>query len=78
MKLSKDQKAQILKAYFDKSISKDDMKFLFEVGLIIPPIQWVFQNQEEERKFDRKRELVGKVLGRTFPKIIVVENNQED
>ena len=75
MKLSKDQKAQILKAYFEKLISKDDLKFLFEVGLIIPPIQWVFKNQEEEKKFDRKRKLVGKVLGRTLPKIIVVEDD---
>jgi hypothetical protein len=73
MKLSKDQKAQILKAYFEKSISKDDMKFLFEVGLIIPPIQRAFKNQEKEKKYDRKRELVGEVLGRVLPKIIVVE-----
>jgi hypothetical protein len=76
MKLSKDQKAQILKAYFEKSISKDDMKFLFDVGLVIPPIQWTFKNQEEEKKFDRKRELAGKVLGRVLPKIIVVENTE--
>ena len=73
MKLSKDQKAQILKAYFEKSISKDDMKFLFEVGLIIPPIQRAFKNQEKEKRYDRKRELVGEVLGRALPKIIVVE-----
>ena len=73
MKLSKDQKTKILKAYFEKLIFKDDLKFLFEVGLIIPPIQWTFKSLEEEKKFDRKRELVGKVLGRALPKIIVVE-----
>ena len=76
MKLSKDQKAKILKAFFEKSISKDDMKFLFDVGLVIPPIQWIFKNEEEEQKFDRKRELVGKVLGRTLPKIVLVENTE--
>ena len=76
MKLSKDQKAKILKAFFEKSISKDDMKFLFDVGLVIPPIQWTFKNQEEEKKFDRKRELAGKVLGRALPKIVLVENTE--
>ncbi len=71
--MTKDQKIQLLKAFFEKSISKDDMKFLLEVGLSIPPIQWIFENEEEEQKFDRKRELVGKVLGRPLPKIILVE-----
>ena len=71
--MNKDQKIQLLKAFFEKSISKDDMKFLLEVGLSIPPIQWIFDNEEEEQKFDRKRELVGKVLGRPLPKIILVE-----
>ncbi|WP_445691405.1 MULTISPECIES: hypothetical protein [Bacteroidota] len=71
--MNKDQKIQLLKAFFEKSISKDDMKFLLEVGLSIPPIQWIFENEEEEQKFDRKRELVGKVLGRPLPKIILVE-----
>jgi len=73
--MTKDQKIQLLKAFFEKSISKDDMKFLFEVGLSIPPIQWIFKNEEEEKKFDRKRELVGKVLGRPLPKIILVEGD---
>jgi len=76
--MTKDQKIQLLKAFFEKSISKDDMKFLLEVGLSIPPIQWIFQNEEEEKKFDRKRELVSKVLGRPLPKIILVENTQDD
>ena len=71
--MNKDQKIQLLKAFFEKSISKDDMKFLLEVGLSIPPIQWIFENEEEEQKLDRKRELVGKVLGRPLPKIILVE-----
>ena len=52
--MNKDQKIQLLKAFFEKSISKDDMKFLLEVGLSIPPIQWIFENEEEEQKFDRK------------------------
>jgi len=73
--MTKDQKIQLLKAFFEKSISKNDMKFLFEVGLSIPPIQWIFKNEEEEKKFDRKRELVGKVLGRPLPKIILVEGD---
>jgi hypothetical protein len=74
--MTKDQKIQLLKAFFEKSISKDDMKFLLEVGLSLPPIQWIFKNEEEEQKFDRKRELVGKVLGRTLPKIVLVENTE--
>lgn len=73
--MTKDQKIQLLKAFFEKSISKDDMKFLLKVGLSIPPIQWIFKNEEEEKKFDRKRELVSKVLGRTLPKIILVEDD---
>ena len=74
MEISVNDKKKILEAYLKKSITKDDMKFLFEVGISVPRIQWVFENKEQELRHERKRELVGKVLGRTFPKIVWVKS----
>jgi hypothetical protein len=75
--ISVNDKRNILEAYLKKAITKDDMKFLFEVGLTVPPIQWVFKTKADEQRHNRKRELVEIVLGRTFPKITWVSSNEK-
>lgn len=69
MAVSKIEKAMILKAYFEKSISKVDMKLLLSGGLSISPIEWVYSNEVEKREQNQKRELISKVFGHSFPKI---------
>jgi hypothetical protein len=63
MTVSKNEKARILEAYFEKSISKDEMEFLMKEGIHIPPIDWVYSNEEEQNQFDRKKELLERVFG---------------
>lgn len=77
MEISVNGKKIILEAYLKKTITRDDMKFLFEVGLTVPPIQWVFETEADELKHQRKRELMEKVTGRTFPKITWVKSNEK-
>lgn len=67
--LSKEEKVIVFNAYLNGRIIKEEMKFLFEVGLTVPPIPWIFDTEEHEKKHDRKRYLVEKVTGRTFPMI---------
>lgn len=66
MALSRNDKAQILEAYFDKTISKDEMEFLLKHGKAITPIEWVYSNEEEKRKQEQKRELISRVFGHTI------------
>ncbi|UJP65535.1 hypothetical protein [Mongoliitalea daihaiensis] len=61
-----EDKRKILEAYLDKTIDKEEMKFLFDHGIIVPPIQWV---DSKEKINDKKRELLSRVFGMTFPKI---------
>jgi hypothetical protein len=63
MTLSKAQKALILKAYFDKSISKIEMETLLMAGIAIHPTEWVYSNEVERRSQARKREIIRKVFG---------------
>lgn len=56
-------KARILEAYFENSISKEEMEFLLEVGIICTPIPWIFDNQDEKRKDTKKRKLIESVFG---------------
>lgn len=56
-------KARILEAYFEKSISKEEMEFLLEVGIICTPIPWIFNSQEEKRKDTKKRQLIERIFG---------------
>lgn len=67
--MTKFEKIKILEAYSQKSISKEDMKFLFEKGIAIPPIAWIRDNKEEQKEDDRKRELLENVFGVKLPKI---------
>ena len=71
MGISVNDKRNILEAYLKKAITKDDMKFLFEVGLTVSPIRWIFENEEDEKRDVRKRDLIGEVTGQTVPKIKV-------
>ena len=68
MAISKEQKARILEAYFDKSITKDEMDFLLKSGLSVPFIMWS-KNPSQLSEYHRKRDLIEKVTGQTFPKI---------
>lgn len=67
--MNSESKIKILKAYFDGRINKDEMKFLLEVGINPPPIVWIYPSEEEQKKQERKRVLVNKVLGRNIPKV---------
>lgn len=67
--MNSESKIKILKAYFDGRINKDEMKFLFQVGINIPPITWIYSSEAEQTRQEKKRDLVGKVLGRNIPKV---------
>lgn len=69
MALSRNDKAQILEAYFNKTISKDEMEFLLEHGKAIAPNEWVYSNEEERKQQEQKRELISRVFGHSFPGI---------
>lgn len=56
-------KARILEAYFENSISKEEMEFLLEVGIICTPIPWIFNRPEEKRKDTKKRLLIERIFG---------------
>jgi hypothetical protein len=63
MALHKAQKALILKAYFSKSITKQEMETLLIHGIAIHPTEWVYSNELERIAQARKRELIQKVFG---------------
>jgi hypothetical protein len=67
--MNSESKIKILKAYFDGRINKDEMKFLFKVGIIIPPITWIYSSGTEQRRQEKKRDLVDKILGYKTPKV---------
>jgi hypothetical protein len=66
MTTSKAHKALILKAYFDKSITKQEMETLLMAGIAIHPTEWVYSNEVERRSQARKREMIEKVFGFGF------------
>ena len=63
MEVSKNEKSQILKAYFDKSITKQEMENFLNEGIAIHPTEWVYSNEVERRSQARKREMIQKVFG---------------
>ena len=72
------QKIKILEAYFQKAISKDGLEFLLKNGIVFPPIPWIYEDEEESKKEERKRELSCKVFGVSpFPKIKWADLNNE-
>jgi hypothetical protein len=76
--ISVNDKRNILEAYLKKAITKDDMKFLFEVGLTVSPIRWIFKNEADEKKDLRKRDLIEKVTGQTVTKIKVTWKKSDE
>jgi hypothetical protein len=74
--MNKSDKTKILEAYFDKTINKEEMEFLLQVGTHVPPIEWINPNKKKKLNNDRKRELISKVFGRTFPKIVWIKSKQ--
>ena len=70
MELSKNQKAQILEAYLDKRITKEEMKTLLRKGIIFPPIPWISDDLDESQEEEKRRALICRVFNFTFlPKI---------
>lgn len=66
----RNNKAIILKAYFENLISKDQMEGLLNEGINSPPIPWIWENEEAQRKDREKREILSRVLGVTFQKVV--------
>ncbi|GHB45643.1 hypothetical protein [Mongoliitalea lutea] len=65
-----EDKRKILEAYLDKTIDKEEMKFLLDNGLHIPIIEWIpAENKAKEEASQKRRELLSRVFGMTFPKI---------
>lgn len=70
MELSKNQKAQILEAYLDKRINKEEMKTLLRKGIIFPPIPWISDDLNESQEQEKIRALICMVFDFPFlPKI---------
>lgn len=69
MKVSKTDKAQILEAYLNKSISKEETALLLKDGINFPPIPWICTDPEKGQIEAKRRELVCRVFGITELKI---------
>jgi hypothetical protein len=69
MTVCRNDKALILKAYLEKSISKDQMELLLSEGINLPPIPWNFDSEEVQRKDSEKRDLISRIFGITHQKI---------
>lgn len=75
--VSKNQKILILESYRKKIITKDEMNFLLKSGLSVPHIMWS-ENSSNLSEYHRKRDLIEKVTGQTFPKITWIATNKDD
>jgi hypothetical protein len=79
MEVSKNEKSQILKAYFDKSITKQEMETLLLHGIVMSPISWIFATEAEQLKDKQRRQLICRIFGLTDTEIKWVDgrhNNQ--
>lgn len=74
----KKDKIRILEAYFEKTISKEEIKFLLMHGKSITPFEWIYKNEDERKIQEQKRELISKVFGQSFPKIIWVKSKNRN
>ncbi|MDO6437128.1 hypothetical protein Q4534_06920 [Cyclobacterium sp. 1_MG-2023] len=63
MAVSRNEKEQIVKAYLEKSITREEMDYLLRNGSAISPKEWVYYNEEEKTKQEQKRELISRVFG---------------
>jgi hypothetical protein len=69
--MTKENKTRLLEAYFEKTISKEEMEFLLKNGTNVPAIDWIDPAKGKKESInERKRELISKVFGRKFPKIV--------
>ncbi|AKP50737.1 hypothetical protein [Cyclobacterium amurskyense] len=69
MAVSRNDKEQIVKAYFEKSIAKKEVESLLINGKAIAPKEWVYSNEEERIKQEQKRELISRVFGYSISEI---------
>jgi len=69
MTVSKNEKSRILKAYFEKSITKKEMETLLIHGIVMSPISWIFATEAEELKDRQRRQLIERVFGILYTKI---------
>lgn len=67
--MTKLEKARLIEGYFQKAISKEDLKFLFTVGIAIPPVPWIRSNEEELKADNLKRRLITNIFRVRFQKI---------
>ena len=66
MVVSRNDKEQIVKAYFERSISKKEMEYLLINGKAIAPKEWVYSNEEERARQEQKRGLIRRVFGQSI------------
>jgi hypothetical protein len=69
MEVSKNEKSRILKAYFDKSITKQEMETLLIHGIVMSPISWILPTEGEQLKDKQRRQLIERVFGILYTKI---------
>jgi hypothetical protein len=69
MTVSKNEKSRILKAYFDKSISKIEMETLLIHGIVMSPVSWIFATEAEQLKDKQRRQLICRIFGLTDTEI---------
>jgi hypothetical protein len=65
MTVSKNEKSRILKAYFDKSITKQEMETLLIHGIVMSPVSWIFATEAEQLKDKQRRQLICRIFGLT-------------
>lgn len=75
MQISRNDKAKILEAYLEKSISKKEMEYLLKHGKAINPSEWVYSNKEERNQQEQKRGLISRVFGHSIPTIEWIGTN---
>lgn len=77
--MTKEQKARLIDAYLNKVISRDDFNFLLKKGIVFPPIPWVYDDEEQSKEEERRKELSCKIFGmRILPKIEWVDGSEID
>lgn len=61
-------KVRILESYFEKSITKKELKLLLKLGIVCTPIPWINESPEDKMK----RELVSRIFGKSNINILWV------
>ncbi|MDO6439758.1 hypothetical protein Q4534_20190 [Cyclobacterium sp. 1_MG-2023] len=66
MAVSRNDKEQIVKAYIEKSITREEMDYLLKNGCAITQTEWVYNNEGEKNKQEQKRRLLRRVFGHSI------------